>query len=979
MKKVLSILLAAMLILGMLPATALAAEETVTYTFSNYTAGTQYAKNEEHELDDVVTVVTNDCHFTSQLRIYSSSTNNGYAIIKSTKQITAFAMNAGNKKDTVTISGSNDDGATWVDAGSIATTTTSYKDYPAVTFATSYKWLKLDVAGSNQVRIASMTLTFAEDSSGGETPNPEPECTHPNKTEMTDGYAAQCGIPGKTNSVYCPDCEETVTPQEEIPALTHNYVDGTCEHCGAAEPVAPEIPTDGYYKQVTDLADVTAGGQFVIVANYNGTNYAMNLATGSGRLSTTEVTVVGDSIVVDNISTLPGWIVVPADGGIALKNGDNYLICSSSTSFSVGANVHVFTVSGSETFTLTSASVTTRGVAYQKTGNCFGAYATSNATDSGYQFNLSLYKLVAGEAEVVESTLTFVEQGATTKTETAEATKSYTMPAATNAAPEGYTFAGWVEAQVKETAIAPETVYAAGSSYTVGNDATFYALYTRTEVQEGEGITAYVAKDISEINDGNVVVITMTKGGTVYALPNNGGTSAPAANVTVTENADGQLVADFENILWDLDKDGDNLIFYVHGSTKDYLYCTNTNNGVKVGNGDAKTFVVDTATGYLKNIQTSDTRYIGIYNTQDWRCYTNTTGNIANQTLKFYVETTITGTVETTYYTTCVNHSYASGENQTVVCSNCGETKAAAASVGGVNYATVQEAINAMGEMQTVKLYAPVESISRAGNLYLDLNGNNVGSVTLAGDLFVFDTKATTAAAGAKIDNVNVNYIEKDFTADGKRYIALKEGDGYSVHVLELQLTAVTLRTTKAGIYYKAKIVCDPTLAAATDTYGVVLSVQDMPDLQFATEMNGDKYANGWTAIANEGENVLTSGKVFTSGSVFGIFKEGLDNNAARGAQTIYANAYLKLKDEFGGIYVMSDQNYGAKESDEGFHGISFSLKGVMEKLDNQVFSGLSEAQKTRVAQFYKDWESAMSTWNLPAISAAAANLPAAE
>ena len=30
------------------------------------------------------------------------------------------------------------------------------------------------------------------------------------------------------------------------------------------------------------------------------------------------------------------------------------------------------------------------------------------------------------------------------------------------------------------------------------------------------------------------------------------------------------------------------------------------------------------------------TRYIGIYDSQDWRCYTNTTGNIANQTFAFY-------------------------------------------------------------------------------------------------------------------------------------------------------------------------------------------------------------------------------------------------------------------------------------------------------------------------------------------------------
>ena len=38
--------------------------------------------------------------------------------------------------------------------------------------------------------------------------------------------------------------------------------------------------------------------------------------------------------------------------------------------------------------------------------------------------------------------------------------------------------------------------------------------------------------------------------------------------------------------------------------------------------------------GYLNNIATG--RYIGIYNSQDWRCYTSEGGNIADQTFAFY-------------------------------------------------------------------------------------------------------------------------------------------------------------------------------------------------------------------------------------------------------------------------------------------------------------------------------------------------------
>ena len=45
-----------------------AADESVTYTFSNYAAGKQYASNEEHILDENLSVYTTECHFTSELR-----------------------------------------------------------------------------------------------------------------------------------------------------------------------------------------------------------------------------------------------------------------------------------------------------------------------------------------------------------------------------------------------------------------------------------------------------------------------------------------------------------------------------------------------------------------------------------------------------------------------------------------------------------------------------------------------------------------------------------------------------------------------------------------------------------------------------------------------------------------------------------------------------------------------------------------------
>ena len=216
-------------------------ETTTRYTFANYPAGTQYAKNEVHVLDDIVTIITNDAHFTSELRLYSSSTNNAYAIIKSKNPIRSIGVNAGNKADTLLIYGSNDEGATWTQVATISVTSTSYKDYSAALNG-EYMWLKLDVEGSNQVRLKSMTLTTVDSGSeGGETP--ETPCEHNNTTETT---TATC-IKGGVTQVTCLDCGDVIS-EETVGALGHTTENGTCERCGetiggSVEPVVGTLAT----------------------------------------------------------------------------------------------------------------------------------------------------------------------------------------------------------------------------------------------------------------------------------------------------------------------------------------------------------------------------------------------------------------------------------------------------------------------------------------------------------------------------------------------------------------------------------------------------------------------------------------------------------------------------------------------------------------------------------------------------------------
>lgn len=132
------------------------------YVFSKYEAGKQYAENEAHVLDEYTTVTTTKCHFTSELRIYSSSTNNGFAIISCTNVIAGFRMNAGNKVDTLNVYGSVD-GAEYTLIKGIEVTTSSYTDYTLdIDHTLGYKYLKLDVAGSQQIRLKTFGLTVVK-------------------------------------------------------------------------------------------------------------------------------------------------------------------------------------------------------------------------------------------------------------------------------------------------------------------------------------------------------------------------------------------------------------------------------------------------------------------------------------------------------------------------------------------------------------------------------------------------------------------------------------------------------------------------------------------------------------------------------------------------------------------------------------------------------------------------------------------------
>lgn len=278
---------------------------------------------------------------------------------------------------------------------------------------------------------------------------------------------------------------------------------------------------------------------------------------------------------------------------------------------------------------VTAPTETEQGYTTYTCANCGNSYVDNYTPALGLSYTVS-FSVPAGVAAV--GSLTGNSSG-------------ITLPTA--GAPEGYTFEGWSEIAVQETTEIPTILT---GTYVPTANTTLHAVYSREETVGGGGSTEYVLTDIANIKATDEVVVTMTyTDGTVYALSSANGTSkAPAATI-ITVSGDKLSAEPAADLIWNIGGSTGAYIFYPNGTTATWLYCTSTNNGVRVGTTAANTFAIDDTSGYLMHNGTG--RYLGVYRTNpDWRCYTNTTGNTAGQTLGFYVKTG--GSTTTTYYTT---------------------------------------------------------------------------------------------------------------------------------------------------------------------------------------------------------------------------------------------------------------------------------------------------------------------------------------
>lgn len=150
-------------------------------------------------------------------------------------------------------------------------------------------------------------------------------------------------------------------------------------------------------------------------------------------------------------------------------------------------------------------------------------------------------------------------------------------------------------------------------------------------------LNGWILTDLANITENDVFVIVGTNADGSFAMSNDKGASnAPTAVSVTLSNDKSELTGEVaDNIRWNLSSSSSGYTFYPDGDTETWLYSTSSNNGMRVGTGNANLFTLCDE-GYLTVTVSGALRYVGIYNSSDWRSYTSINSNIKDQEFAFY-------------------------------------------------------------------------------------------------------------------------------------------------------------------------------------------------------------------------------------------------------------------------------------------------------------------------------------------------------
>ena len=445
MKKVLSLLLALVMIVGLLPLTAMnasAAEESATITFNNVSKRTAFDTSHQVWEENGIVVTNNKGSSTSNVANYS----NPARFYKNSELIVEYG---GNELSKIAFTCNTTAYATSLKNSIGANVTVSGK-VVTVTLAAGTTAFTVKLT-DGQVRMDSLTVTA---NIGGS------DCDHAETMPGDDGRAATCTEDGQTASIVCAECDAIVVAGTVIPALGHTYVDNICTVCGDEKfeaPLMTTTPVSG------DIVAIYCSG------------YALAPTASGTKMAGTKVTITND-VLTGNGQVAK--VAVGMDSGYYTLSIDGKYLTTGAT----GGNLSLSdTLSDLGRWTITANTtntwyITNVGAAYNNNHNQALEYY-SGFTTYGKQttdaFKIQLFLIAGGDCQHAD---TEIIGGTAATCTTAGSTDSV------------------VCVECGATVVAPETIPALGHNFVDGacaNCSIPDPAVGRTIVTEVEGGVAY--------------------------------------------------------------------------------------------------------------------------------------------------------------------------------------------------------------------------------------------------------------------------------------------------------------------------------------------------------------------------------------------------------------------------------------------------------------------------------------------------------
>ncbi len=401
-------------------------------------------------------------------------------------------------------------------------------------------------------------------------------------------------------------------------------------------------PQNGDFGLVSSANDITTDGTYLLVCVSAGT--AATSTVSSSALQTASVAITDNVITTTyNAESKPYAVTIETAAGgyyIRLNNG-KYVNNASGTGIAAGetaSSVWAFnSYDGGMIVQNTSNSNRFIGGS-TAAGTTYKAYAASNLGGEANPVVMLFKKDLVPSTESVATPTFSPEAGTYTEAQTV------TISCATENATIYYTVDG-------TTPDMNSTVYSEPLSITETTTVKAIAVkegFIDSEVAEAEYVisTAPVTggfnrllshNDLARISD--TVAVMIVDVNSSRALYNANGSSAAPTAVPVTINNDVIAGNVDEALLWNVHKVTEGYIFTVKDDNTKWLYSTNSNNGVRVGDNAANIWTVDIADGGYHGMKHNETnRYIGVYNNQDWRTYTTIHTNIKATQVEFFIK-----------------------------------------------------------------------------------------------------------------------------------------------------------------------------------------------------------------------------------------------------------------------------------------------------------------------------------------------------